>query len=206
MNGTERESIKSPEHAEAQRNRIMDAAEHCFIASGFHAASMARIAETAEISQGLAYRYFKNKSAIILAIIERQLDERRSSIECLRSTEDFIKRIIGLFTNWVQGNSETINPVLLLEMTAEGSRDPEIANALARADDLYRQEFRKWVRRLGEDAGQTPSDESVGKRALAMQCFIEGMAVRAIRQPNLSPALLEDIVRTFIKRLMSGVD
>jgi len=60
--------------ADRQRQRILDAAEKCFIESGFHAATMAHIATTAAISPGLIYRYFKNKSAIVRAIIERHLE------------------------------------------------------------------------------------------------------------------------------------
>ena len=40
---------------------ILDAAKKCFIEHGFHAASMANIAETAGMSPGLIYRYFENK-------------------------------------------------------------------------------------------------------------------------------------------------
>ena len=39
--------------AHRQRQRILDAAEKCFIESGFHAATMAHIATTADISPGL---------------------------------------------------------------------------------------------------------------------------------------------------------
>ena len=63
--------------AEAQRERILCAAQKCFIEHGFHAASMANIAETAQMSAGLMYRYFENKNAIVLAIVQRQLDEKR---------------------------------------------------------------------------------------------------------------------------------
>lgn len=50
--------------AEKQRQRILAAARRCFVERGFHAASMATIADTAEMSQGLIYRYFESKNAI----------------------------------------------------------------------------------------------------------------------------------------------
>jgi AcrR family transcriptional regulator len=67
-------------HAGAQRARILAAATTCFAEHGFHAASMASIAEAARMSPGLMYRYFPSKSAIVLAIIERQLAESRAKI------------------------------------------------------------------------------------------------------------------------------
>ena len=77
MNAGIARTTKDTPRAEAQRERILCAAQRCFIEYGFHAASMASIAETAQMSAGLMYRYFENKSAIVLAIIERQLQEGR---------------------------------------------------------------------------------------------------------------------------------
>src|SRR3546814_7429913 len=67
----------------AQRERILCAAQKCFVEHGFHAASMASIAETAEMSAGLIYRYFENKNAIILAIVERRSEEHTSELQSL---------------------------------------------------------------------------------------------------------------------------
>ena len=43
------------ERARAQRERILRAAKRCFVEHGFHAASIADIARTAEMSAGLIY-------------------------------------------------------------------------------------------------------------------------------------------------------
>ena len=60
---------KIQDRAQTQCERILNAAKHCFIKYGFHAASMANIADAAKMSAGLIYRYFANKNSIILAII-----------------------------------------------------------------------------------------------------------------------------------------
>ena len=70
MNTKNEPTSKAQDRAEMQRNRILDAAQHCVIEHGFHAASMASIADTAGMSAGLIYRYFENKSAIILECIK----------------------------------------------------------------------------------------------------------------------------------------
>ena len=41
---------KQQNHKRSQRERILEAATRCFIQHGFHAASMATISETAEMS------------------------------------------------------------------------------------------------------------------------------------------------------------
>ena len=57
--------------AQAQRNRILDAAQKCFAERGFHGAGMALIADTAQMSPGLIYRYFAGKSELIHGIVSR---------------------------------------------------------------------------------------------------------------------------------------
>ena len=54
--------------------------------SGFHAASMAHIAQTADMSAGLIYRYFASKAAIVKAIIERHLEIGSTSDRSTGST------------------------------------------------------------------------------------------------------------------------
>ncbi len=54
---------------EEQRAKILDGAMKVFAQKG-SAATMAEIAAAAEVSQGLAYRYFANKEAIIHAVLE----------------------------------------------------------------------------------------------------------------------------------------
>src|SRR3546814_19480203 len=64
----------------AQRERILCAAQKCFVEHGFHAASMASIAETAEMSAGLLYRSFQKDNAIILPTDELPLPHMAEDI------------------------------------------------------------------------------------------------------------------------------
>lgn len=182
---------KRSERAQAQRERILAAAQHCFVVHGFHAASMAGIAEEAQMSPGLIYRYFDSKNAIILAIIQRQLQEKRADIAALQSESDLAPRILELFRHWQQGDPEVMSAPLFLEMTAEASRDPSIAEAVRSADELSRADFVSWLQRRKQSDGCPLSQDEAQWRALALQCFIEGLAIRAIREPQLEAEILE---------------
>ena len=121
--------------AERQRERILDAAELCFIQSGFHAASMVHIAQTADMSAGLIYRYFDSKSAIVKAIIERHLEsDQHKLIGRLNTAEDVSRIILQIFDSWRRRNDPKMNPVLMIELAAESTRDPEIAHAVRSKD------------------------------------------------------------------------
>lgn len=176
------------ERASAQRDRILAAAKQCFIEHGFHAASMASIAEAADISAGLIYRYFDNKNAIILAIIERQLAEKRADIASLQPGIDFAARIGELAARWRAGDERAMNPTLFLEMSALGKRDPQIAAALETSDRLTRGDFAAWLKQRAERSGQTLGAAEAEARAFALQCLIEGLALRAVREPGVGDA------------------
>lgn len=191
-------SAKAQARAQAQRDRILDAAKQCFIEHGFHAASMASIADAAHMSAGLIYRYFDSKNAIILAIIERQLEGARADIATLQSDTDMASLIAGLFTRWRSGDPKVMNPALFLEMSAQASRDPQIAQALISADRISEGDFSRWLER--RRAWDTPQDTRV--HALLLRCFIEGLAVRAVRQPDLDPALLAASLRLLVDYLL----
>ncbi|EDY83360.1 transcriptional regulator, TetR family protein [Verrucomicrobiia bacterium DG1235] len=201
MKPAAKDNPRSPEHLEAQRNRILDASEECFIKYGFHAASMARVAETAGISQGLAYRYFKSKSAIILAIIERQLTERQSITEECSSAEDYVRKILGIVESWSNADFSRMNPVLFLEMCSEASRDPDVQAAITRADSEYRSDFKKWMQNLADKSGVSLSEEEISKRFYALQCLIEGTALLVTRQEQRTTS--NEWVLSFIRQIVT---
>ncbi|NJM77475.1 MAG: helix-turn-helix transcriptional regulator [Acaryochloridaceae cyanobacterium RU_4_10] len=55
----------------ARRNQILDAAAKVFAEKGFHPATIRDVAREASIADGTIYNYFKNKSALLLGILER---------------------------------------------------------------------------------------------------------------------------------------
>jgi AcrR family transcriptional regulator len=189
--------------AEAQRARILYAAQQCFVDRGFHAASVANIAEASAMSPGLIYRYFRSKNEIILAIIERQLEERRADIAELSSSTDIVEGAAQLFIQWRDRDPSTNDAALFLEMTAEASRDPQIAEALRRADKTARSDFRDWLSRSAEEGGLGLPPDLAEVRSLVLQCFIEGLAIRALREPDLDPQVVRSAVEHFVPGLLS---
>ena len=173
---------------EAQRKRILDAAQSCFIERGFHGASMANIAETADMSAGLIYRYFENKSAIILAIVEEQLVLLREEIS-LNDRPDMPKLIADNYARSCD-TRHGMNAALLLEISAEATRDPQIAAALDDYDATVRQALRDWLVRDAESGGHGLPADLAPRRALMLQCLFEGLKLRETREPGLDRGLL----------------
>ncbi|MEX2495212.1 MAG: TetR/AcrR family transcriptional regulator [Woeseia sp.] len=197
------QASKTEARSRAQRERILAAAHACFVERGFHAASMANIAETAGMSAGLIYRYFESKDAIILAIIERQLEDSRADIAKLRSDTNFVSCFSDLFTRWQSNDAQPMNPALMLEMTAEASRNPEIAGALATSDRITGGDFNGWLAQAARKEGREPAGDEITARAFALRCFLGGLAVRSIRDPDIDPSVLRQALELVLPQLLS---
>lgn len=190
------------ERALAQRTRILEAARVCFENSGFHCGSMATIAKTAGMSPGLIYRYFENKNAIILAIIECQLDIARRRIRELRAAEDLGTALVEYFDAQDDPSRPQISTALFLEMSAAATRDPEIARAIQAFDETIIAEFKDWLSRSPGEGGHGLPEELAAERAVSLLCLIEGLKVRKARQPNQDRVLLKHAIDASVTSLI----
>lgn len=201
MNAQHTPNAKAAERTLEQRERILCAAQKCFVEHGFHAAGMALIAETAGMSPGLIYRYFPSKSAIILAIVERQLEENRASIRALHGASDLAEGAFETYEHWRTGNPAKMNAALFLEMSAQVTRDAALASALLASDQALRSELSSWLGAGFEEGGKGLPAELATLRAFSMQCFMEGLAIRALREPEIAPELVKAAIADFLKGL-----
>lgn len=189
--------------ATAQRARILGAATKCFSEHGFHAASMASIAEAAQMSPGLMYRYFPSKSAIVLAIIDRQLEENRAKIGDLHASTEITSNLRRSFKQWQSEVPDAMNVALFLAMSADARHDPQIAKALRESDHLTRANLEDWLGRSKKDGGRGVRKNLAESRAILMQCVIEGLAIRALREPDLDFEKLAPALRQLFDRLLA---
>jgi len=196
-------AAKAGARAAAQRERILAAAQKCFIDHGFHAASMATIAATAQMSAGLMYRYFPSKNAIVLAIIDRQLQEARAKIAELHASADIVSGLCRSFEQWRTGDPAAMSVALFLAMGADARRDPQIAAALRASDRLTRADLMAWLGADTADGGCSLAREVVESRAILLQCVVEGLLMRAVREPDLDIHRLGPALRQLIDRLLA---
>ncbi|MFN4328915.1 MAG: TetR/AcrR family transcriptional regulator [Limnobacter sp.] len=75
------------EEKERRREEILDAAETVFSEKGFEEATMEQVARTARVSRALVYVYFRDKTALHLAICLRGLKNLRDRFQHAREAE-----------------------------------------------------------------------------------------------------------------------
>lgn len=191
--------------AEAQRHRILAAAQKCFIEYGFHAASMAMIADTAEMSAGLIYRYFKSKSEIIQAIIERQLEVIRTELAQVQvSSTDLAESIIDSLSEGASADEDSMTGVLFMEISAQATRDPQTATALAEFDAALRTEIGNWLSGSRAQGGRGLPKDTLQARALLFTCLLQGIKMRLIREPKIDKALFKKALNLILPALLEA--
>ena len=184
---------------QVRRDQIVTAARACVVRHGFHAASMGQIAAEAQMSVGQIYRYFPSKEAIVHAIVERIVARR---LEWMMDTDkqvDFAARFAH--RTHLASEDERSERVLLMEITAEATRNPAVAEIVRSAD-----------RRLHGQAVELVcagypglSREEAAARVEFVAVLSEGSAFRSVNEQIAAPALLESIYRDVLQRLFPGM-
>ncbi len=125
---------------QAKRERIHYAAQTLFMQHGFEATSMDAIAGAAEVSKPTLYRYYQNKEALFVAVLEqlalRHLSE--SALLALRDTPmDSLATLEHALIVWAQATIENImHPAyvgLMRLLIAELPRFPRLGSLFAQA-------------------------------------------------------------------------
>lgn len=126
---------------ENRRSQVLAAAEDCFLAHGFHGASMAEISRKAKMSVGHIYNYFESKEAIICALVEREvagaLDLFAAAVKRGDGFVEVMRAYVELQSENVAGSKKEF-AVLLHDIMAEVGRNPKITEVMRGYDRKLR--------------------------------------------------------------------
>lgn len=99
----------------SRRRQLLTAAVAVMQTTGFHQMSMQALAEEADVSVGLIYKYFSGKEDLLLAAIIDILDAFRDELEPAMAAagEDPVPRLVAGFRRYLQIVDENISAVVL---------------------------------------------------------------------------------------------
>ena len=179
-----------------RRAEILDAAERCFIRSGFHQASMQEICAEAKMSPGNLYRYFPSKEAIIAGISERNRAEASESFVAVQQAPDFFAGLAGLARHHlVERSAEEVG--LCAEIMAESRRSPEIARIARDAERDIRAGLVAMLRRA-QEAGEIDATLDLDAVARVLMVIGDGISWRRTVDPGFDP---ENVVPLVLKMI-----
>lgn len=178
---------RQEERIKRRRTQIIDAARLCVRDEGFHAATISRISATAALSAGHIYQYFKNKEAIMTALIEHDMDEFMLLISQVDQSENrSVDSVIDSFVTKLPSILESDRTALWLEIQAEAGRNPKVKEMAERATERFRETIRKVIEPVLEWTTEEELDFRIEMLLISMHgiglhaCVYAGGGVRAI--------------------------
>ena len=184
-----------------RRSRILDAAERCFVRSGFHRTTMQDVAAEAGMSPGNLYRYFPSKDAIVAGLTERDRSRVAQDFDAF-DTNDFMASFARLGRKHFQDEPRE-KAVLCLEIWAESARNPAFAAMCAGLEQEV-------IRRLAEvlQGAQARGDISGSvdpyATAVAIMTIGNGLYVRRAIAPDFDPAREVGVAIALIGAMLRG--
>ena len=192
--------VRRRKRTERRQDQVLDAAEECFLAEGFHGASMSRIATTAKMSAGHIYQYFESKEAIIIALCERRFSGFEDLLVAAEkggpaASASFVDAWISQFKWWIDPERAP----LTLEIMLEAGRNPKVASVVRRIDLRFREIMRSSLLPL---AGPIPEDE-VEARLEAIVMLSHGMTSRMTADRDADPDRILGAFRMAVHDLLT---
>lgn len=187
-----------------QRQAVLAAARTCFIREGFHRTSTEAICTEAGTSSGKLFHYFPNKKAIILAVVEDQSRQTARWIASLQLQTEFAAALTDFLEGILQLASDTGERRLILEITAEGARDADVAAANMAGDRLLEEGLAILLRQATANAQAHPLIPAE-HAARFLMVLVDGIFSRVAVDENFDPMAERDALLTIIRTVL-GID
>ena len=148
------------------RDQILDAAAQIFSQKGFHAASMADIAEAVNLQKASLYHHVSSKQEILLAILDRALDlliERLSAVQSAQMPpEEKLRQVMKTYLETLAEHQD-LAAVLLLE---HRSLEPEFREVHIPRRDRFERIWKELIQEGQESGVFSCADPGLAARAL----------------------------------------
>jgi AcrR family transcriptional regulator len=114
----------------ARRQEILDEAEIIFAAKGFHAATMAEIAQGSGFAIGTLYQFFQGKEDLYVSMVieklQRMYQEIRDAVQAREDTLQRIQALVNAYFHFVENNAGFCT----FFVRSDGATLPDVSNAL----------------------------------------------------------------------------
>ena len=161
---------------------ILAGARACFVKSGFHASSIAEISAAAGVSTANIYQYYPNKDALILALIEEDLEFDLQLIDVIGRTDLSSSSVQKILEPYYYSEKGREIAALRAEIISEAARNPTVLAMVAANDHKT---IKAIARAIDQAKKNDLVEKSVDSDAIAEQLGLLFEAV--LRQVLIEP-------------------
>ncbi len=153
---------------------------------------------------GHIYHYFANKEAIIAAIVAREVERLLTLTAEVQAAENMLEELVLRTESGVLGNLDSHAAGLKLEIVAEASRNPAIAEIVRAADSRRSAGLEETLKALRQAHGLANDAATIATLAEVIAAMFEGLMVRAIRNPAADRQLIVRKFQQLIRAMVLG--
>lgn len=187
---------------EKRRESIVAAAAAAFAEGAFEAASTAEIARRAGISEGLIYRYFPNKRALLLTVLRRFSDSMLEGLEeRVLAEHGFGARLGVLVAHYLAGlvARPAFSRLYMNEVRGGGEGGSEAARLLTERPRLL------WQRIMADGIAAGEIRPAAGDRLTREVIWATIERAAALHLEGVLHAPLDDTARQVARLLAHGI-
>lgn len=183
-----------------RRQRILDAAEACFVRNGFHRSTMNDVAAEAGMSAGNLYRYFASKEAIVTGLTERDRATLNTDFRSVAHSPDVFAAIEAIGRKHLVDEPRE-KAVLVVEIWAEACRNPHIATLCDTIDGEIRQNLVHMLERARQ-AGAIAPDADIDGTMQMLFTLADGLMKRRALEADFDGERAITHVSTLLRSLL----
>ena len=186
-----------------RREHILDAAELCFAAQGFHRTSMQDICREAGISPGALYLYFTSKEDLIAGICEREKSALAQALASVGEAPDFMAALSQLGQTYcLDQPPEKLR--LHLEINAEAMRNPAVGHTVRAIDTFVLNSFERLLADAKAKGRINPATD-LSTIAHIISVLGDGLYLRRALDPEFDGKACMTVIVSLISSLIGPV-
>ena len=177
---TTRMARKTKEDTQKTITAILDAAERVFLEKGVAHATMANIADSANVSRGAVYGHYKDKMEVCVAVCQRAMDESRQITEAVPGETPMaaLRRVGIVYLQTIHTSASLKNALEIIYMKCE--QTPEFAPI-----QVFREIWEKKTLKTTEKlirraitAGELPARSAIKVATIYLNTLLEGISMQ----------------------------
>ena len=185
------------ERRDQQIQRILEAAQACFVRSGFQGASMQQICAECGMSPGALYRYFPSKEAIVAAICAADREDDMTCFGAFRNATSALDGLVEGAMAHITHTHKKGSAALFAEMRSESNRNATIRETV----DGHKQEIAEMIAPLVQGAverGEIDPPVDLQTLMAVLMSVGEGIAINDLPSRGIPLDQIEAAMRAML--------
>ncbi|GAA0573216.1 TetR/AcrR family transcriptional regulator [Rhizomicrobium electricum] len=183
-----------------RRQQILDGARACFVQKGFHASSIAMIAEEAGVSVANIYQYFETKDDLIVALVEAEVENDLAIVRLIGEASSLREGLDAAMVRLIGMAKMHTVVQLRLEVLAESFRNPAVATVVQQGEERTIAQLAQ-ILRAAQANGEIRTEIKPAQSAAVILALSDGLLSRLPISPRPIRELAHEAVQVLFSHL-----